>query len=156
DSLPTTSGVSHGVGVSRDGTRLALVVHGERGSQIVVKSLPNGPVTPITFEGGSSRPVWSSDGRDLYYVGDRNGRSVALRRSADGTGGESVVAEEARGIYEVAVSPDGKWLLYRTDYNSAGRGDILARMLTGDTTPRTLLATQFEESSPAISPDSRF
>jgi serine/threonine-protein kinase len=156
DSLPVAGGIEQGLGVSPDGTRLALVVLGERGSQLAVKQLPDGPVSPITFEGAAARPVWSSDGRDLFYVAERNGKNVVLRRRADGTGPETLVAEEARWIYEVALSPDGAWVLYRTDFNTTGRGDIVARGLANDTTPREILAGPGEESAPAISQDSRW
>ncbi|HSA55702.1 MAG TPA: protein kinase [Gemmatimonadaceae bacterium] len=156
DSLLVAGSVEQGLDVSPDGSRLALVLLGERGSQIAVKQLPDGPVSPITFEGTSARPVWSSDGRDLFYIAERNGKNVVLRRRADGTGTESVVAEDSRQIYETAVSPDGAWVVYRTDFNSDGRGDILARGLRSDTATRGLLTGPSEESAPAISSDSRW
>jgi Tol biopolymer transport system component len=100
--------------------------------------------------------VWSPDGRDLFYVVERDGKNVVIRRRADGTGTESVVAEDSRYIYEVALSPDGAWLLYRTDFNNVGRGDIMMRGLAGDTATRELLAGPAEESAPAVSPDGRW
>jgi len=153
DSLPVAGGIDQGLGLSPDGSRLALVLLGERGSQIAVKRLPDGPVSPITFDGTRGRPAWSSDGRDLFYIGERNGKNVVLRRRADGTGSETLVAEDSRFIYEVALSPDGARVLYRTDFNNVGRGDILMRGLVNDTTTRELLAGPAEESAPAISPD---
>jgi serine/threonine-protein kinase len=152
DSLGVAGGIEQGLALSPDGTRLALVLLGERGSQVAVKQLPDGPVSPLSFEGTSARPVWSPDGRDLFFIAERGGKGVVVRRRADGTGTESVVAEDSRYIYEVAVSPDGARLLYRTDFNNAGRGDILMRGLAGDTATRELLAGPAEESAPAISP----
>jgi serine/threonine-protein kinase len=156
DSLPVAGGIEQGLGISPDGSRLALVVRGERGSQVAVKQLPDGPATPITFDGTSARPVWSFDGRELFYVAEHNGKNVVFRRRADGTGKESVVAEDSRWIYEAALSPDGAWVLYRTDFNTAGRGDIMIRGLSNDTAARELLAGPAEESAPAISPDGRW
>jgi serine/threonine-protein kinase len=156
DSLSVAGGIEQGLGISPDGSRLAMVLLGERGSQLAVKQLPDGPVSPITLEGASARPVWSSDGRDLFYLGERNGKRLVFRRRADGTGTESVVAEDSSSIFEVALSPDGAWLLYRTDFNTVGRGNILVRGLAHDTMPRELLAGPAEESAPAISPDSRW
>ena len=156
DSLGVAGGIEQGLALSPDGTRLALVLLSERGSQVAVKQLPDGPVSPVSFDGTSARPVWSPDGRDLFYVAERGGRNVVVRRRADGTGTESVVAEDSRYIYEVALSPDGAWLLYRTDFNNVGRGDILMRGLVGDTATRELLAGPAEESAPAVSPDGRW
>lgn len=156
DSLPVAGGIEQGLSISLDGSRLALVLYGERGAQVAVKQLPVGPVTPITFDGTATRPVWSADGRELFYLAERNGKNVVIRKRADGTGAESVVAEDPRWIYEVALSPDGAWVLYRTDFNAVGRGDILARSLRDDSGPRELFAGPAEESAPAVSPDSRW
>ncbi len=145
-----------GLSLSPDGSKLALTQRTDQGPQVFVKQMPDGPVSRLTFEGGSRRPAWEPDGRDVLFVGDREGRSVALRRRADGTGAETVVAVEARPIWEVLVSPDAEWLLYRTDNLAAGRGDIMARRLSGDTTVRALIATPAAEVSPTISPDGRW
>jgi serine/threonine-protein kinase len=156
DSLPVAGGIEQGLSVSLDGSRLALVLYGERGAQVAVKQLPDGPVTPITFDGTAARPVWSADGHDLLYLAERNGKNVVIRKRADGTGAESVVAEDRRWIWEVAPSPDGAWVLYRTDFNAVGRGDILARSLRDGSGPRELFSSPGEESAPAVSPDSRW
>jgi serine/threonine-protein kinase len=156
DSLPVAGGIEQGLSFSPDGSRLALVLLGERGAHIAVKRLPDGPVTPITFDGRATRPVWSLDGRELFYIAERNGKNVVVRKRVDGTGAESVVAEDRRWIYEVALSPDSAWVVYRTDFNVVGRGDILALSLRDGSGVRELFAGPGEESAPAISPDSRW
>ena len=156
DGLPLAGGIDQGLSVSPEGDRLALVLTREDGSQIAVKELPDGPVSRVTFAGANGRPVWTPDGRDLLFIGERDGRYVGLQRRADGTGSERVVASEARPIWEVLPSPDGQWILYRTDFTTEGRGDILARRVTGDTATVTLAASPAEEGSPAVSPDGRW
>jgi serine/threonine-protein kinase len=156
DSVMIASGLEQSFSISPNGSSLAFVILGERGPQVAVKELPNGPVSPITFEGWSARPVWMANGWDVTFLGERNGKLVALRKRADGTGEETVLAEDPRPIFEVAVSPDSDWVVYRTDYTYPGRGDILARGLGKDTTLRELLATPAEESAPAVSPGSRW
>jgi serine/threonine-protein kinase len=145
-----------GVSLSPDGTRLAFVQSGDQGAQIYVRQMPDGPSSRLTFTGQSLRPAWSPDGRDVVYIGIRDGPSVALRRRADGTGSETVLAREARPVQEIVIAPDGAWLVYRTDNGAPGRGDILARRLTGDTATRELVATPAAEAGPAISPDGRW
>jgi serine/threonine protein kinase len=142
------------VRLSPDGSRIAFVQNTSDGPQVFVQRLPDGPVTRLTFGDASIRPEWSPDGRDLVYV--RQGAGVAVRQRADGAGTPTVIAKEARPVAEVVLSPDGKWLAYRTDTNTPGGGDILARGLSGDTTTIPLLATPAFEAEPAISPDGRW
>lgn len=50
----------------------------------------------------------------------------------------------------------GNGLVYRTNINQTGNGDILAIRPGQDSVPRDLVATEFQELSPAISPDGRW
>jgi dipeptidyl aminopeptidase/acylaminoacyl peptidase len=63
------------------------------------------------------------------------------------------MVNEARDLYDAVFSPDGQWLLYRTDDNAPGNGDIYARRLSGDTTSIPIAVTPAEETSPDVSPD---
>jgi serine/threonine-protein kinase len=142
--------------VSPDGLRLVLVELADAGPQIFIKQLPDGPASRLTLGGGGGRVGWSPGGQDVLFVGQRDSAFVALRRRADGTAAESVVATDRRSVWEVTVSPDGRWLVYRTDNATADRGDIMIRGLTGDTVARPLIASPAAESSPEISPDGRW
>jgi len=149
-------GVGFGPRVSPDGRRLAHVQVTDEGPQVFIKRLPDGPISRLTLGGGGIRPVWDPTGQDVLYAGSRDSVFVALRRRADGTASESVLATEPRGVWEVAMSPDGRWLVFRTDNVREGRGDILIRGLAGDTVVRPLIASPAAESSPEISPDGRW
>jgi Tol biopolymer transport system component len=59
-------------------------------------------------------------------------------------------------IQEVVWSPDGHWLVLRTDNGAAGAGDLVGLRTSGDTTPVPLVASPFTELHPAISPDGRW
>jgi Tol biopolymer transport system component len=145
-----------GVSVAPDGQRAALVQGNDQGTDIYVEQLPNGPVTRLTFGGRASRPSWSPDGRDVLYVAQETQGTVLMRRPADGSGTPSEVAHGSRSVAEGLLSPDGEWLVWRTDNALAGHGDILARRTRGDTTTVPLATTQFREVAPAVSPDSRW
>ncbi len=59
-------------------------------------------------------------------------------------------------MFEGLWSKDGQWVIFRTDNNDPGRGDILA-VRTADSTVVELIASpDAEESSPALSPDERW
>src|SRR5947209_12242625 len=63
---------------------------------------------------------------------------------------------ETRNSYNAGWSPDGKWLISRTDVSSPGSGDILAIRPGIDTAPVPVVATTFTEMSPALSPNGRW
>jgi Tol biopolymer transport system component len=59
-------------------------------------------------------------------------------------------------VQEMTWSPDGRWLVLRTDNGVAGAGDLVGVRTSGDTTPVPLVASSFTELEPAVSPDSRW
>jgi len=143
--------------LSPDGKRVAIGAGlSSGGLGIWVKQLDKGPFGRITFGGNDRRPAWSPDGKTIAFIRDTLGTSIVMARDADGTSPERPMPRIDRQVQEVAWSPDGQWLLYRTDDTSPGAGDIVAVRLTGDTTPVPLAATPFPEFHPALSPDGRW
>jgi len=148
-----------------DGRRLAVTLPrqetytGGVASDIYVKRFPVGPGARITFDGTSNRrPSWSPDGTQLLFISNRDGDGDRVwSKRVDGGGAATLVAEEGRQIYEAEWTPDGEWLVYRTDDDpgAVGLGDILAIHI-GDSTPRPLVATGAEETSPTVSWDSHW
>ena len=145
-----------GVSISPDGRRVALVQTTPQGTDVYVKVLPDGPVTRLTFGGDAFRPSWSADGHDVLYIARSGAEQVVMERPADGSGADSEVLRQRRSIAEALESPDGKWLIWRTDQIAPGGADILARHTSGDTTSLPLAATSFQEGDVAVSPDSRW
>jgi serine/threonine-protein kinase len=148
-----------GLSLSPDGTQLAVNTISEGGAEthVFVKRLPDGPASRLTFEGGQNiRPTWSPDGRHLLWVSNRSAKMEVWRKRADGSQGAELLVSVQRSVFEGMISPDGEWIIYRTDDVAAGSGDILARRVTGDTSEVELIATVFEETSPNLSPDGRW
>ena len=69
-----------------------------RGSADLRQELPDGPRHRLTCGGGGGRVGWTPGGQDVLFVGQRDGAFVALRRRADGTAAESVVATDRRSV----------------------------------------------------------
>ena len=143
--------------ISPDGHRLAVGAGlGNGGLGVWIKQLDQGPFTRLTFGGQDRRPVWSPDGKTVAFIRDSLNSSSVYARDADGSGSDRFLARLDRQAQEVVWSPDGQWLVLRTDNGAAGAGDLVGVRTRGDTTPVPLVASRFTEQQPAISPDGRW
>ncbi len=153
----TWTGDFNSLARSPDGRRVAVgVVTPGAGLNIWIKRLDRGPFTRLTFSGHDRRPAWSPDGREIAFIRDSAIGGDVFVRAADGGGAERRLTHYDRAIQEVAWSPDGRWLLVRTETGAAGNGDILALPTGGDTAVMNLATTRFAELQPAVSPDGRW
>ena len=158
DSSWTADFITHAL--SPDGKRVivSLIKAGPR--DLWIKELDRGPLTRFTFEGQTNqRPEWSRDGRSITFVSNRSGKNALYRQRADGNGTPELVVsgkQEPRPIAEGFESPDGKWVIYRTETTEAGAGDIMALRPGVDTMPVPLVATPFHEAAPVLSSDGRW
>jgi Tol biopolymer transport system component len=151
-------GIIQDVSLSPDGKQLAVGLVRNGKSDIWVKQLPTGPFSRITFgDTASVRPTWAADGREVYYVTDRQGTGVGgiYASRSDGTGNARRLIKSKLDFGQVIPSRDGRWLVVRTPANSPGSGDIYAFRM-GDTTAVTLVATPATEMFQALSPDGRW
>jgi eukaryotic-like serine/threonine-protein kinase len=160
-----------GLALSPDGSRLALHLSApsggstSRSEDIWVKQLPDGPMSRLTFEGEQNRrPTWSHDGREILFLSSRSGPSALYRQRADGGApAERTIGAEVRAqigteipLGEGLESPDGRWLILRSETGAPGDGDIFAMRIGIDTVPRPIIASPFQELAPALSPDGRW
>ena len=153
---PTWRANFDGVSLSPDGTRLAVSVGIGLGEDVWVKQLDAGPRTKLTFgKARNHRPVWYPDGNNVAFLSEDNTPFSIVAKRADGNGETEVVAREARNIAAGIISPDGKWVIYRTSSSESGAGDILAKRI-GDSLATPLLSTPADERHPALSPNGRW
>ncbi len=73
-------------------------------------------------------------------------------RRANRSAPATLLRDEEQAIDEVTYSPDGEWLVYRVNAESR---DLYALRIGGDSAV-ALVATEYEETSPAVSPDGRW
>jgi len=142
--------------LSPDNSHLAIAVLGSDGEQIWVKPLPGGPLSRLTFKaGGSSRPVWTPDGRRVTFVSSPSGgvRQGWIQR-ADGSADAELLVKTSRSVEEVEWMPDGTHFMARLGSTTGGRDIVLAS--EGDTTQRLLVSGPYDESAPAVAPDGRW
>ena len=93
-------------------------------------------------------PVWSADGAQVFYS-NRAGDKV-YQKAANNTGAEEVMEIAAK--YPVGSSRDGRFLFTA----AVGNSRIWVVPLFGDRKPFPYPHTEFQESQPRLSPDSRW
>jgi len=149
-------GAFNSFALSPDGRRVAVGVGAGSSLNIWVKQLDRGPFTRLSFGNQDRRPVWSPDGTRVAFIRDSVNTSAVFVRPVDGSGPDRLLARIGRLIQEVAWTPDGSWLVLRTDNTQAGAGDLVGVRTDGDSTVVPLVASNFTELHPAISPDGRW
>jgi len=120
--------------------------------RIWVKRLGGGSSQMVSSELAHSRnPLWSPDGRDIYYTA--NGSSELRRRRADGSGGPLTVARSARGFQALTITPDGQTLVTETARDGFGTTHLQSIRPGTDSQPVPLFATSMGAHEPALSRD---
>ena len=143
--------------LSPDGRRLAVTITSSDSSHVWVKQLDRGPSLRLTLEGSLNRyPSWTHDGGSLTFYSDRAGGWDLWTKRADGSEPAVLELDRERDIADARWSPDGEWLVYRISTFESGSPDILALRPGQDTVPVTLVATEFTEQAPTLSPDGRW
>ncbi len=154
------TGLFRSPALSPDGTRLAV----ERGLEIWIKQLDRGPSLRLAFEGTENTfPAWTPDGRSITFTSRVSDSYDLLTKKADGSAPAVRQLHMNRGTFGPLWSPDGTWLLFRTDPSTTGSSrasgllpDILGIRPRIDSVAQPLVATRFTEESPAFSPDGRW
>jgi serine/threonine-protein kinase len=152
---PEWQGDFRHLSLSPDGSRLALTVGGGGQLETWVKVLDHGPFTRVGVDGYVAyRPGWSPDGRSITYISDARGSNSLVTRRADGSGETETLLTVPRGVDEGFWSRDGRWLVVRIGVG--GHRDIYALRVGTDSAPVAIVATDDEETCPALSPDGKW
>jgi Tol biopolymer transport system component/tRNA A-37 threonylcarbamoyl transferase component Bud32 len=149
---------NNGLTLAPDGRHVALNIWDQSGIEIWVKQLDRGPLSRLTFEGHSSRPVWSADGRSVWFI-SRDSSGINLRRRrADGTASPTLVVNATGDVEEVVETRDSMVMIVRMTDGGGRRIFLLRRDAgTGDSALTPLLAARtYNQMSPALSPDGRW
>jgi Tol biopolymer transport system component len=138
---------------SPDGRKIAVEVAETKGSNIWVYDLGNSTFTRLTS--GGSFAEWSPDGKRILFRSTHNGKPALSWQPADGSGVAELLYQPEDVVNEVLLSPDEKWLIYRTAPGLHNR-DIFAVPLDGDRKPVLLVGGPAHESHPRLSPDGKW
>ena len=143
--------------VSPEGSRIAY----ELDQQIWVYHIETGTSSQFTFEGQSRSPIWSPDGRFLYFMSTRTGTdgADAFRKAADGASeAEQLWRREGEEIRLTSIGPRGSWLVVGETDATGGDLDMSLAFLGADSVSfrEYLRAEDWNEHEGAISPNGRW
>lgn len=146
-------------GISFDGKMLAISHHREGlpggGSTVYVMPLGGGPLKQITEKTPSYWHGWSSDGKFVYYVAQREGSTSYDIYKAPVAGGPEVKLTNNVNTHADGPegSPDGKYIYYNA--NPTGTMQIW-RMKPDGTGQEQLTFDEYNNWFPHISPDGKW
>jgi hypothetical protein len=131
------------------------------GARVLVRSMETGRLTVYTRASRSTvlladsvvRADWTADGTRVAYRLIR--RVEFFQRAADGRGEPEPIMDVIDAA-EVRLSPDGRWVLYRTPSARANPSDIMAVSLDRPGPPLPMAVGPTSEQGPELSSDMRW
>ena len=137
--------------------RSAAVGIGDPGD-VWLFDLLRGIRTRFTFDPAvDTKPVWSPDGKTIFYSSDRSAFWQIYRRKVTGASGEERLTRVKENESITDVSPDGRWLVYaREDPKGKNRTDLWLLSLSDEGKATPFLEAPFGEGDAHFSPDGRW
>jgi serine/threonine-protein kinase len=154
--LAEVRGSTIGIRISPSGSRLVAfkTLDGSRASDLWMYELPSGTPTRLTYTGGSAWPLFSVDGKSVWFAGGAGMFSLPL----DGSNAPKLMSEGKTNDFPTSWSPDGKWLAYvRMDRNLYAR--IFVRPIgdsKSDRDAQQFSPSTFNQRDAEFSPDGQW
>jgi Tol biopolymer transport system component len=125
-------------------------------SNIWIYDLALRTTTQLTNGASNGVPEWTPDGKSILFRSNRSGRGGIWKQLATGAAQPELVYQSEDQINEAILSPDEKWLIYRTGPAAKHPSDIFAVPMIGERKPIALATGPSFETMPRVSPDGRW
>ncbi len=140
--------------ISPDGMRVAVGI----GNGLGVIDLGRQALARLTLGARAENPVWSGDGRRLYFGFEKGKSYQVFSKRSDDSGGEQLVFPSDTSENPVQMSADGSRLL-TVRIARDGQTELLLRDVgrgVGSGEPQPLVKSLFLDYSATLAPDGRF
>jgi len=145
--------------LSPDGRHVATGLDTDKGRDIWIVDLDRGTPNRVTFGGQNDRPVWTSDGKRVFFGGTAtDGKSGLYVVPADASAPPSLVLELKSAPVVNSVGVRDTKLLYRF-FDEKGRARMFLLELSGNAAtaaPRPLREGTGSDVDAEISPDGKW
>jgi dipeptidyl aminopeptidase/acylaminoacyl peptidase len=125
-------------------------------SDVWIYDVSRGLRTRFTFDPNMDWfPVWSPDGSRIAFASNRSGTNDIWVKEVGGASNETPLLEDSENdVGPESWSHDDRWIVF-VRIDSENNSDIWALPTDGDD-PVALAASSFDETTPTLSPDSRW
>jgi len=151
-------GKYYDIDLSPDETKIAysFIDEGESDTDIWIYDLKRNVPTRLTFETGRERrPLWSPDGKKVYFASMRDGQYFKIYgKNANGSGDDELVyATDSSHVSPGDFNPDGSKLLFHSVKDG---WDIGILSMTDSNRVDMLVNSSFFEGMPKVSPNGQY
>ena len=146
------------VWLSPDGKRLVFGLTDpiRNTSDLWIHDLARNATSRFTVDPGDDRaPVWSRDGKRIFFTSDRRGQPDLYAKDVAGTAAEELLYESPELKFASDVSPDGRHLLFLSRPIDQ-LPNLWALHLDGSGKPFPVVRTPAHDFIGTFSPDGRF
>ena len=156
--VPLPPGLYNDIKVSPDGSRIAVLVGSSGSGDVWIYDTHSTAFTPFTDDRVNASPLWSNDGKSLYYASLKStGDETTLRRRpADGSKEpETVGTLKSRGFLEGLDPAEKTAYLMAYALRASTNIDVVQLPLDGGP-PSVLAGGRRSQSNSAVSPDGKW
>jgi predicted RNase H-related nuclease YkuK (DUF458 family) len=147
----------HNPRFSPDGRRISVDFISADGRDVWILSLEDGTLTRATFERDAHDATWTPDGESITYTSARTGAVGIYRKRTTGTGpGQLLFAAPQIAFTGVWLRDTSGLLTAANDLHPGSDADIAVVRNGGRGPLEPLVATEFTEGFPALSPDGQW
>jgi len=144
--------------VSSDGTRAVLLRGTTGGGDVWTYDFSNGTLNRLTFTSTNAAPMWSPDGKMVYYTAfePTGDASTIMRKVADGSREAEVVRKVPGRAYLDWIDDQQTMAIIDSVNAVSDRGDLLRCAFDPSVAPQPLVAGAANEFSGSVSPTGRW
>ncbi|PYP77580.1 MAG: hypothetical protein DMD35_14660 [Gemmatimonadetes bacterium] len=140
---------------SPDGRTIALDFPSLDGRDVWTLDRSTSTLSRVTSDHDAHDPVWTRDGREIYYTSFHQNNTFGIFRTRPGSGVTTQIALDSRLSFTGVPLPDGKTLIAQAvDFLPGSRNDVVRIDSAGHLT--AVVAGSYDEDYSEVSPDGRW